>query len=681
MIIRRAVAMCAVVAVFTAGPALAARETEGRARPYDPHERALLAVEDCDHLRADLAQTYTEILLQNWYIPYEIVDVPWSQPGAGGAGAGDYSTTNVQEAGVDEPDLVKTDGNALFTVGDGRVHINDVWPVEAAHLVTTLSAEDAWPYNLLLYGDRLVVFENVHWDEVPEGFTAASRLRVFDVSDLAAPVELRSLTLEGQTIGARMIGGHLYTILSTHMPLPPGLWDLVWSGDLDLPDPPEDPDPKAWEAVLAEARALLLPEVEAVVATMSMEDLLPALVDEANGAVTRRAIASCEDVLRPLDADQESLLSVVHLDLNRPDVATAVVSSQTIMASAWTIYASTASLYVARSTGGWWGWLWGTIWPHAGSDEPSVEIHCFALDPDGDDPVRYTATGTAPGRLLDQFSFGEHEGYLRVATGPGWGWEPDVQERGSTVTVLRDDGAGVLRQVGQVEGIARGEDLYASRFLGDRGYLVTFERIDPLFTLDLSEPADPRIAGELKIPGFSTYLHPMADGEHLLAVGREGDDDGRVFGLAVKVFDVGDIADPRVSASLSLGTEDEGWSWSEALSDHHAFTYHRDVLAIPTYHDDGWSADRFAGLIAFDVAPEGDHLAELGRVDHMDLPDGPSNPWSYLHLPVVRRSVVLEDYLVSISRRGLKITLLRQPGVEVGRVEYFGDIAPLSARE
>jgi hypothetical protein len=656
------VSLLIAVAAWLPAGAQGSRQPDGRAASPEVHPRALRAMDDCTDFRSSLAESYTEMLLQSWYIPW---DTPWSSPGGEG-GAGDYSTTNVQEAGIDEPDLVKTDGATLFTVVDGSVRVLDVWPPETASMIATADASDAWPQSLLLVGQRLAVFETVNWDQLSDGFQQATRIRILDVSDPTAPVTRRSLTAEGWLVGARLIDDQLYAVFTNWVPTPAGLWDLLWDLGPELPPMPEDPDDL--EAVIEQARAILAPHVEAVIDALDLDEVLPLFTDAGPDGAETGAMVACNDILRPETVDQASILTVLHVDLAATDIGITPVTTQTVMASAWTVYASATSLILAKSDPGWWFWWWGPIATHP--EPPEVEIHRFALDPGGDAPMAYSATGTAPGRLLDQFCLGEYEGDLRVATGPGWGWDADVRERGSTVSVLRDDGHGTLRIVGQVSGIAPGEDLYASRFMGDRGYLVTFEQIDPLFTLDLAQPTEPEVVGELEMPGFSTYLHPMAGGDQLLAVGRDGTEDGATFGLAIKTFDVANLAKPSILATLTLGHESEGWAWSEALSDHHAFTYHRDLLAIPASHGSWYDEDYFVGLIAIGVAPDGSALTELGRVDHMDLPPNPRNPW-----PAMRRSLVLDDTLVAVSNRGVTISHVDAPEVRIGLVSFF-DEAP-----
>jgi uncharacterized secreted protein with C-terminal beta-propeller domain len=175
-------------------------------------------------------------------------------------------------------------------------------------------------------------------------------------------------------------------------------------------------------------------------------------------------------------------------------------------------------------------------------------LHKFELDPSLPEPVRYAASGQVKGWILDQFSMSEYDDFkgwildqfsmseyddfLRVASTEfdwWWGATPDV-EPASSVTILADNGRGALREAGHVGGLGPGERIFAVRFMGPRGYVVTFEQIDPLFTLDLSDPTDPTVVGELEVTGFSSYLHPIGD-DWLLAVGQEADEEGRVLGL------------------------------------------------------------------------------------------------------------------------------------------------------
>jgi len=192
--------------------------------------------------------------------------------------------------------------------------------------------------------------------------------------------------------------------------------------------------------------------------------------------------------------------------------------------------------------------------------------------------------------------------------------------------------------------------------------------------LDLSDPTDPRVVGELEIPGYSAYLHPM-DEDHLLAIGMNGDEEGRLTGLSVKIFDVGDLEAPTLVDDYVIDNPEEGWSWSEALYDHHAFTFHRGVLAFPSVQG-SWGEGWRAGLIVLSADVE-EGLLKLGEVNHGDMPalNPGEQPWSAL----VRRSVFIEDALFSVSSRGVKVNSLYEPEIEFAEVP-FAELEPTPAQ-
>ncbi len=652
------------ILVSSGASATQPREADGRSASTVYVPAALNKIDDCEHLRGYVTDALVDSLLSNLYGMW--MDLPWSGPGGEGDGPSDYSTTNNQEDGVDEIDIVKTDGTHLFVASEQAVKILDSWPAENTRLASELLIDGYQP-GLFLFGDRLAVI-STFWNQSnqPGQLRGGTRLELVDVGDRSHPQRVRTVEFEGYLLGARMIDGHVYLVLRTWVQPPSEVWELGWRDDLGLP--PNDPEysDEELEQAIELARTILTPLVADIVADMHLDELLPLVIDSASGSSGSENLLQCNQLFSPSVRDDYSVLSVVHIDLGAADVLTTEISATGILTSGWTIYASSRNLYVAQSSSWWWSLPFA--FPVGDRD---TGIHKFALDPDGTDPVQYEASGTVPGQLYDQFAMGEHDGYLRVATDPGFWWWGNQGETGSTVTVLEDDGNGLLAQVGQVSGISPDEDLYATRFLGDRGYLITFERIDPLFTLDLSDPTDPRVVGELEIPGYSAYLHPM-DQNHLLAVGMDGDEEGRLTGLAVKIFDVTDLEAPSLLHEWAVDNPEDGWSWSEALGDHHAFTFHRGVLAFPSVQG-SWGQGWTAGLMVLAADIE-DGLLELGTVDHSDMP--PIDPSDYPWTALVRRSVFIEDNLFSISARGVKVNSLLQPEIEIGVVP-FGSLFPI----
>lgn len=652
---------------------------------YDRSDASLYQIASCEEFTGYVGDVGLEMLLNSRYgygyrsMPEAGVD---SDAGAGDAPS-DYTTTNVQEEGVDELDIVKTDGNFIYTVQDQGLHIVASWPVEDAAVLATVPL-DGWARGLFLDGDTLYVFSWIYNDGMSgDNWLRAwsgTRVRVFDITDRSAPVETRTIDLEGYLADARLIDGNVYGVYNHWMYLDNGLWQLAEDKNLGLPEVDWSLTGPALEADMdakrEQARLILTPEVADWAASLSADDLLPRVKDSATG--TTGSLLGCTDLYRPAAPSQYNVLSVVHL--GAPDGELAATG---IVSDGWTLYASQSNLYVAQTSWSWW-WGWG-------DQEMTTRIHKFALGESG--VPSYAATGEIAGWIYSQFAMSEHDGHLRVTTTEmdwwrGW-WSEDTEpvEAGNNVFVLKQGAQRTLETVGHVGGIAPGEQIFATRMMGDKGYMVTFEQVDPLFTLDLSDPTDPRVVGELKIPGYSAYLHPMGP-DHLLAVGMAGLDDGTLTGLAINVFDVSDMANPTLLHAHEIDDQGSQWSWSEALWDHHAFTWHRDVLTIPAYSYNydalTGSYDYFSGTISFDATPAG--IAEIGRVDHRELVlqsecvydrydeynywDGSvCDDWAWY--ASVRRSIYIEDNLFTVSNYGIRVTDLNDPTVERARVVYF----------
>jgi hypothetical protein len=355
-----------------------------------------------------------------------------------------------------------------------------------------------------------------------------------------------------------------------------------------------------------------------------------------------RPVASCDAISHPAQFSGLGMLTILTLDLDRGLWA---ADSDALMADAQIVYGSKASLYVATQK-----WLSPATPVDSLPAGTTTVIHRFDV---AGGRTTLTASGEVPGYLLNQFSLSEDRGVLRVASTSRpiwWGDRPQAPSQ-SFVTVLRED-AGRLVRVGQVSGLGRGQQIYSVRFLGDRGYVVTFRRVDPLYTLDLASPADPKVAGQLELEGYSAYLHPVGDGL-LLGVGRAIAASGNEpSGTQLELFDVSDAAAPRLLARTTLG----GGSSSQVEYDHHAFLFWAPaklaVLPIQTYDAapgpaGTTSGPGFTGAIGYRVDASG--IAEVGRITH-DAADGGVAP--------IARSIVIGDRLFTISDAGVMTSSL-----------------------
>ncbi len=320
------------------------------------------------------------------------------------------------------------------------------------------------------------------------------------------------------------------------------------------------------------------------------------------------------------------MLSVVTIDLAKGLPA---IDTDAVVAGGEVVYSSPSSLFVATQR-----WLS----PEAQAEAISgvrTQIHRFDVsDPSA---TSYVATGAVDGFMLSQWSMSEHEGVLRVAstTSPPWTQGGEIGESESFVTTLATAGDRLV-EVGRVGGIGRGEQIYAVRFIGDAGYVVTFRQVDPLYTLDLSDAAKPRVAGELKIPGYSAYLHPVGDGL-LLGVGQDANEDGVTTGVQVSLFDVSDPAAPTRLSQVGLGKA----TTTEVEYDHHAFTYVAETgLVVLPLEDWDATAAGFYGAVGVRVDGAG-ALASTERTSHGGYD------------AAIRRCVVVDGRLFTVSAKAI----------------------------
>ena len=514
--------------------------------------------------------------------------------GSGGAEPPEHSTTNVQEEGVDEPDVVKTDGRIIVTAVNGRVRIVDVASEKVVSEVRLPGRPDqAHAAEILLSGDTLVVLgqewsyaQPVEGPFLPFGSSRTVVMTV-DVSDPSAPRTLGSMRVEGSYRSVRLVGDTVRLVMVTE---PPGV---------------EQTQPTKGTLV-AEAEAER--ENRELIMATTIDDWVPhvQMLDAGGGSTSTTQLLGCDQISRPRDPAGLSTMSVLSFRLDGG--APTPTSGAGLVASGDTVYASTDRLVVATS--GWDLWRWigpavDAIWP----TEPvnRTDLHTFDIsDPD---QTTYVASGSVEGRLLNQWALDEQDGVLRVATTtdpPG----ASVQSQSSLV-MLREKGE-QLAETGRVDGLGVTEQIRAVRYLSkDLAAVVTFRQTDPLYLVDTSDPTAPRVAGELKIPGYSAYLHPVADG-WLLGVGQDADPKtGQTKGVQASLFDVRDLSAPQ---QVKVLTWENGYSMVE--NDHRAFTSWpatgQVVLPITQWTEKPDGAGGFGGVIALSVGPG--TLAEDGKV-------------------------------------------------------------------
>ena len=499
---------------------------------------------------------------------------PAAESGGGDDGGGaDFSGTNVQVIGVDEPDIVKTDGRRIITVRNGTLTVVDVTGAEPTITGRVLLGE-RWGGELLLHGDRVLVINN-HYGTIGPlaadaiGHYSRDIVIIDEILLDGTPRRGRSLHTEGRYVSSRSIDGTARVVI------------VSYPSDLGFVFPR---NPKG-EPIAAYAN-------RKVVAESALEDWLPDYrVVSSEGTVTEEGqILACDRVYVPSQFSGFGSLAVLTFDL---DESLTLGDGASTFAAGETIYASHQNLYVATNT-----WLPQPFfdddnWLRNIDQRYRTSLHKFSLTPGG--PAVYEASGSVKGHLLNQFSLHEHDGHLFVAVTNGSPWGANRQSE-SLIFALkqRED---VLSVVGSVGDMGRGERIYSVRYIGDRAYVVTFRQVDPLYVVDLADPTAPAVLGELKIPGYSAYLHPVGDGL-LVGIGRDADDTGRIRGFKASLFDVSDPAKPAEIDTWTLTDAQSNVEW-----DHRAFLWWapENLMVVPV---SSWRNEVPSGAAVFEVTAE-----------------------------------------------------------------------------
>ncbi len=589
----------------------------------------------------------------------------------------DYSETNIQELGVDEPDIVKTDGTYLYVISSSKLYILYAYPAENAEIISTITFnESTYPLNLFVYGDTIAVIaqsylyrtylvEDVKGGTVSESSsdddidvssvdssydsiwadTTSTHVFIYDVSSKSDPEMTRDIQMQGHYSNARMIDSYVYviTVLYDYSPI------------YHITDA---------EAYVPQYR------VNGVVKEIGLSDIY--YVDSPDISKTQTHIMS----------------------VNIDDELEEVRAEMFLLGETSTVYVSSDSIYITSVSYNYdYSLLYGLIQtyvlpelPTDASDElelvdslslenyqknsvsewviqhyidgldedkkqeiaqqivtqyEKTTIHKISID-QGD--ISYIAQGTVPGTVNNQFSLSEHDGYLRVATTVHGGMMSSYLssvESYNNVYVLDDS----LNTVGKIESIAVGETIYSVRFMDSICYLVTYEQIDPFFVIDLADPENPVILGELKIPGYSTYLHPYDD-THIIGIGKEDND------VKVTLFEVEDVSSPREVATYQLQqeTDEYYWSYSTALYEHKAFLFYQEkqLLIIPI------SVDYKESAYVFDISD--DEIALKGVIAQESSSSGSDEKdpdddvyWFGDYSYSIKRSLYIEDVIYTIS--------------------------------
>ena len=471
-----------------------------------------------------------------------------------GDGQTDYSTTNIQVEGVDEADVVKTDGQYIYQVNNDRIIVAKAYPANDMHIVGMLdfSNNNFTPQEIYLSEDLLVAIGSYYKETGKRNLKEAQvdgklyirppyyqknsvKAIVCDISDKRNIKQIREVEIEGNYVSSRMIGSVLYMVSNSYQ-------NIYYTHDSHMEiQTPFYKDSKVSEEYIE----IEYPQIR----------YFP-------------------------DSVESNYMLVAAFDIKENEKA----NIQTYLGSGENIYVSKENLYVAVTNYNYEVALDNKVKTPQRDlisiapiyrDNRVTEVYKFSLN---GSKMTYLNKGSVPGQILNQFSMDEYDGYFRIAT-------TMISMRGA-----RDNGSSnnlyilddTMNICGKIEGIAKGEEIYSVRFMGERGYIVTFKTVDPLFVIDLKDPTKPEILGALKIPGYSDYLHPY-DENHIIGFGKdtiEVSGGGFYMGMKIALFDVSDVNNPIQKFSEVIG--DRGTD-SELLQNHKAllFSKEKNLLAFP----------------------------------------------------------------------------------------------------
>ncbi|HLP79972.1 MAG TPA: beta-propeller domain-containing protein [Acidobacteriota bacterium] len=583
--------------------------------------------------------------------------------GSGSARAPSYSGTNVQEVGIDEMDIIKTDGTYIYTISKGQLFTILAYPADEAKILSRIPLSDNLNMNGLFIEktdegkDVLVAFGSSYnygrfWSRNDK---TKSFVYVYDMSDKESPKMIHNITVDGYSVDARLKDGIVYFITNlaptVEYPYPIMMRDGVQTSmPVDkiafFPVPYQSPSLISVHSINVRDEALPM-ETTSIVVDASQthymsdnniyftyteyvneweieqkirEDLAQKYLTENDTALIEKINGISSDILNTYEKKQK-VLQVIEEGL------------ATLSEDEYDEFVDDIDAKLKSELDKF-------------DERQYTVINRLSID---GMTVTSEANGKVPGSLTNQFALSEKDGYLRVATTMQsvWDrWSQQSSEMSNSVYVLDED----LKIQGSLTGLAPNENIYSTRFIDDRLYMVTFRQMDPFFVIDLSNPQSPQVLGELKIPGFSRYLHPY-DENTVIGIGQDASDTGRVKGLKISLFDVTDVENP---VEIAKYTDKDQSAYSQAFWEHKAFLFDKDkeLLVIPAQNYDYEDpSDSYNGALVFKINK--DEIKLRGLIDHSTGMDS-----YYFWGSSVERSLYIEDALYTKSQALIRINAI-----------------------
>lgn len=491
-----------------------------------------------------------------------------------------YSTTNNQVEGIDEGDIVITDGKYIYFTVDQQIKIVDAQNPKNLKNVSTIKLKgNGYPSQLMKEDNYLIVV----YDEFVEdprnskkfyyGGKTFTKVAVYDVSNASKPTLVEDFGQEGYINGIRKYDGVLYVVTN----YAPSFW-IMRDDNVELR--PHIYDGKETKPMEVKDIAIIPGSNEPSYTIISAIDLKNLQSKEVN---TKGYLGSSSTLYM---SENALYLTAFQYDYSMPLPIDDESSNE-----------STSEDTISEVI------LPFILTPY----KQKTDIYKFSIDGTN---IELTATGSVNGHVLNQFSMDEYNGYFRIATTEGFAWGREANSK-NHLFILDDQ----LKQVGEITDLARGERIYSARFMGDRAYIVTFKETDPLFVIDTSNPKNPTVLGELKIPGFSNYLHPL-DENHLIGIGYETEQRMDSWskepiiitkGMKISLFDVSDLANPKEKDTEILGGRG---TYSEVQYNHKALfrNNQQHYFGFPvSLYEEGNKDEviyKGSGAVVYEITPE-----------------------------------------------------------------------------
>jgi hypothetical protein len=586
-----------------------------------------------------------------------------SAAGNAGSGGSEPSTlqrsdTNNQVVGVDEADIVKNDGKHIYVVNRNYFLIFKSWPAketkEIARYKMTTTPREMYVHNGLavIFSDDSKNYRKIFASNRPayDYGSRVTRIVILNIKNRTKPFLVREMSFEGTYQTSRRIDQSVRVVLSNRFPMPRVDYSKIYNNGSSSSTFGFVRENKERELYLAAIKKTTLKDWLPLFQDKQYKD--SKLISNATNLVGDTK--ACTGFYKPTVMSGRGVVSVVSIDLMDPMKNlknTAVISDYK------NTYASRGNLYVASAPAYYVGAF--------GPGDTRTYLHKFDISK-ANTQAKYIASGAVPGTIINQFAMDEHKGYFRIAT----------TNRGNdgslnNIFVLQQQ-SNKLEVVGKVTGLAKGEQIRSARFMGDRGFIVTFRQVDPLFTIDLKDPKNPKAVGELKIPGFSTYLHPLDD-NNLLAIGMDGTNQGVNGDIQLSIFNVSNFANPKQVAKVSIKADAWSQGTSQALYNHKAFNYYsaKKLLSIPVSSSSYKPGNKgfFSGALLFKIDLKAkDMIRSFGKIEHTDLASKSTGGepktgdddgrYGYGTTYQIQRSIFIENFVYTISPMGMKVNNL-----------------------